>query len=181
MPNILETLQDDTQFDRIKQGIDNLADTAQDLAEEIPRVAESAMRLGYAYAKAEDGVETGVQQSADTDDNQIVDAEFQPLLSSASNVLEPQHLKGETCWTKDALKARFGNCLKAYQYLQDVYGLKFSRSWEKVIAAFNNKMNHATLEEKVIRLEQTIISQQNRIIKLEEKLDQVLQLLQPDL
>lgn len=181
MPNILETLQDDTQFDRIKQGIDNLADTAQDLAEEIPKVAESAMRLGYAYAKAESGVENVVQQSADPDGNEIVDAEFQPLLSSASNVLEPEYLQGETCWTKDALKNRFGSCLKAYQYLHNVYGFKFNKSWEKVIAAFNNEMNDVTLEKKMTLLENTVILQQQRIVRLEEKLDQVLQLLQPDL
>ncbi|MGB3403282.1 MAG: hypothetical protein WBA77_11380 [Microcoleaceae cyanobacterium] len=42
---------------------------------------------------------------------------------------------------KKILTTRFGKCTAAYQYLKDNYSFKFSRIWDKVIAAFNGELN----------------------------------------
>lgn len=188
MANLLDALEDESRFDKIKQGVNSLANTAEELAEEIPQVAESAMRMGYAYAKAEETVYSSINLIEDEiiDVEEIIDADFEPVDSNSSQVLEKEFLDNADSWTKAALTTRFGNCTAAYQHLKDQYGFKFSRSWDKVIAAFNGKLNAGgldqesntvSLDKKVEMLEATVKSQQQQIQRLEDQLNQVLQLL----
>ncbi|MGB3401786.1 MAG: hypothetical protein WBA77_03775 [Microcoleaceae cyanobacterium] len=189
MANLLDALEDESRFDKIKQGVNSLANTAEELAVEIPQVAESAMRMGYAYAKAEENLYSSIDLSKEDiiDVEEIIEADFEPIESNSSPVLDKEFLDNTDCWTKKALTSRFGNCTAAYQYLKDQYGFKFSRSWDKVIAAFNGELNHevglspasneVNLEKKVEILENTVKSQQQQIKGLEDKLNQVLQVL----
>ena len=192
MANLLDALEDESRFDKIKQGVNSLADTAEELAEEIPQVAESAMRMGYAYAKAEETVYSSINLSEGEiiDVEEIIEADFEPVNSNSSQVLDKNYLNNADSWTKAALTTRFGNCTAAYQYLKDNYGFKFSRSWDKVIAAFNGELNdvgvektlhpelnEVNLDKKVEILENTVKSQQQQIKVLEDKLNQVLQVL----
>jgi hypothetical protein len=195
MANLLDALEDESRFDKIKQGVNSLANTAEELAEEIPQVAESAMRMGYAYAKAEETVYSSINLSQEEiiDVEEIIDADFEPIdsNSNSSQVLDKDYLDNADSWTKAALTTRFGSCTAAYQYLKDNYGFKFSRSWDKVIAAFNGELsnevgvektlnpelNEVNLDKKVEILENTVKSQQQQIKVLEEKLNQVLQVM----
>ncbi|MEA5522531.1 hypothetical protein [Limnoraphis robusta] len=187
MPNILETLQDESRFDKIKksinkvnQGVENLSDIAENLADQTVDAVESGMRLGYAYAQ----VEAEEKQSVNSDE--YIDVEVASLSPNTSQVLEQEYLKNADYWTKDSLKARFGSCQKAYQYLQKTYGFKFQPSWDKVLEAFNTggKKESLTLEQEVETLKQTVSLQQQQLHKLEQqntlleaKLNEVLRLL----
>ena len=187
MPNILETLQDESRFDKIKksinnvnQGVENLSDIAENLADQTVDAVESGMRLGYAYAQ----VEAEGKQSSNSD--KYIDVEVESLLSNTSEVLDQEYLKNADSWTKDALKDRFGTCNKAYRYLQETYNFKFQPSWDKVLEAFNTggKRESITLEQEVETLKQTVSLQQQQINKLEQqntlleaKLNEVLRLL----
>jgi hypothetical protein len=193
MANLLDALEDESRFDKIKQGVNSLADTAEELAEEIPQVAESAMRMGYAYAKAEETVYSSINliEEEIIDVEEIIDADFEPVESNSnpSQILEKNYLDNADYWTKAALTTRFGNCTAAYQYLKDQYGFKFNRSWDKVLDAFNGNLNEVSseqksntvnLDKKVEMLEATVKLQQQQIKGLEDKLNQVLQLLRLD-
>lgn len=187
MPNILETLQDESRFDKIKksinkvnQGVENLSDIAENLADQTLDAVESGMRLGYAYAQ----VEAGEKQSSSSDE--YIDAEVESLLPNTSEVIDQEYLKNTNCWTKDALKDRFGTCNKAYRYLQETYNFKFKPSWDKVLEAFNTggKRESITLEQEVETLKQTVSLQQQQINNLERqntlleaKLNEVVRLL----
>lgn len=187
MPNILETLQDESRFDKIKksinkvnQGVENLSDIAENLADQTVDAVESGMRLGYAYAQ----VEAEEKQSVNSDE--YIDVEVASLSPNTSQVLEQEYLKNADYWTKDSLKARFGSCQKAYRYLQETYNLKFQPSWDKVLEAFNTggKKESLTLEQEVETLKQTVSLQQQQLHKLEQqntlleaKLNEVLRLL----
>ncbi len=189
MPNLLDALEDESRFDKIKQGVNSLANTAEELAEKIPKVAESAMRMGYAYAKAEENFYSSINLSKEEiiDVEEIIEADFEPIDSNSSQVLEKEFLDNTDYWTKAALTTRFGNCTAAYQHLKDQYSFKFSRSWDKVIAAFNGELNHevglspasneVNLDQKVEILENTVKSQQQQIKALEDKLNHVLQVM----
>ncbi len=107
----------------------------------------------------------------------IIDAEFIPINSTDSNVLDREHLHEAETWSKESLKARFGSCTAAHQYLKETYGLKLNRSWETVVGAFNGQLNNPSLEKKLQMLEATVMSQQQRIKELEENMNQVLQVL----
>ncbi|EAW37075.1 hypothetical protein [Lyngbya sp. PCC 8106] len=186
MPNILETLQDESRFDKINksinkvnQGVENLSDIAENLADQTVDAVESGMRFGYAYAQ----VEAGEKQSSNSDE--YIDVEVASLLPNTSEVLDQEYLKNADFWTKDALKDRFRTCNKAYQYLQKTYGFKFKPSWDKVLEAFNTggKRESITLEKEVESLKQTVNLQQQQINKLEQqntlleaKLNEVLRL-----
>ncbi|MGB3532660.1 MAG: hypothetical protein WBA13_03990 [Microcoleaceae cyanobacterium] len=188
MANLLDALEDESRFDKIKQGVNSLANTAEELAEEIPKVAESAMRMGYAYAKAEENLYSSIDLSQEEiiDVEEIIEADFEAIESNSSQVLEKEFLDNTDYWTKKLLTSRFGNYTKAYQHLKDEYGFKFSRSWDKVIAAFNGELNHefglspasneVNLEKKVEILENTVKLQQQQIQGLEDKLNQVLEM-----
>ncbi|MFZ1029555.1 MAG: hypothetical protein WAN66_25405 [Limnoraphis robusta] len=187
MPNILETLQDESRFDKIKksinkvnQGVENLSDIAENLADQTVDAVESGMRLGYAYAQ----VEAEEKQSVNSDE--YIDVEVASLSPNTSQVLEQEYLKNADYWTKDSLKARFVTCNKAYRYLQETYNLKFQPSWDKVLEAFNTggKKESLTLEQEVETLKQTVSLQQQQLHKLEQqntlleaKLNEVLRLL----
>ncbi|MDY7023679.1 MAG: hypothetical protein SWJ54_20410, partial [Cyanobacteriota bacterium] len=175
MPNILDTLQDDSRFDKIKKSIDNanqsiekLSDIADNLADQTLNAVESGMRLGYAYAQVEADIKNTSEPYVSSDEN-IIDIEAQSLLPTSSQVLDQDYLKDADHWTKESLKARFGTCQKAYRYLQDTYQFKFQRSWDKIVEAFNTGKNFTgnltqslSLEQQVSKLEQTMISQAQR-------------------
>ncbi|MEL7036665.1 MAG: hypothetical protein AAFO04_13745 [Cyanobacteria bacterium J06592_8] len=198
MPNILDTLQDDSRFDKIKksidkvnQGVEDLNDIADNLADQTLDAVESGMRLGYAYAQVEADLKNSSEPSVNSDEN-IIDLEVESLLPTSSQVLDQDYLKDADHWTKESLKARFGTCQKAYRYLQDTYQFKkFQRSWDKIVEAFNTGKNFTgnltqslSLEQQVSKLEQTVILQEQRISQLEQrntilesKLNEVLRLL----
>lgn len=187
MPNILETLQDESRFDKIQksinkvnQGVENLSDIAENLADQTVDAVESGMRLGYAYAQVE------AERKQSSNSNEYLDAEVESLLPNTSQVLDQEYLKNTDYWTKDSLKDRFGTCNKAYRYLQETYNFKFQPSWDKVLEAFNTggKRESIPLEKEVETLKQTVNLQQQQINKLEQqntlleaKLNEVLRLL----
>lgn len=191
MPNILETLQDESRFDKIKksinnvnQGVENLSDIAENLADQTVDAVESGMRLGYAYAQVEAGIKPPTNESVSSDE--YIDAEVETLLPNTSEVLDQEYLQNADSWTKDTLKDRFGTCNKAYRYLQETYNFKFKPSWDKVLEAFNTggKKESITLEQEVETLKQTVSLQQQKINNLEKqntlleaKLNEVLRLL----
>ncbi len=134
----------------------------------------SDLGKGYISAKAEIKAENMVQSLISTN---IIDAEFIPVNSTGSHVLDREYLHQTETWTQESLKARFGSCTAAHQYLKETYGLKLNRSWETIIGAFNGELNHYSLEKKLQMLEATVMSQQQRIKELEENMNQVLQVL----
>ncbi len=185
MPNILETLQDESRFDKINktinkvnQGVENLSNIAENLADQTVDAVEAGMRLGYAYAQ----VETEEKQSANSDE--YIDVEVASLSPNTSQILDKNYLKNAEYWTKETLQKRFGTCNKAYRYLQKTYGFKFQPSWDKVLEAFNTggksntvSLDNISLEQKVEQLKQTVLLQQQKINQLESKLNEVFKLI----
>ncbi|HEY9624393.1 MAG TPA: hypothetical protein V6C78_28820, partial [Crinalium sp.] len=115
------------QLDDIKHGIGQMTELGQELVENTLVVADTALRAGYAYAKAEADAISQVQEPVQ-----------QPALPSASHVLEAEHLNGEPYWTEQLLKKRFKTCQAACDHLRDTYSIKLNRrSWKLVVDAFN--------------------------------------------
>ncbi|MGB3403281.1 MAG: hypothetical protein WBA77_11375 [Microcoleaceae cyanobacterium] len=63
---------------------------------EIPQIAKSAMWMGDAYAKAEETLYSSIDLSKD----EIIEADFEPIESNSSPVLEKEFLDNTDYWTK---------------------------------------------------------------------------------
>ena len=140
----------------IKQGIHQMQQLGQELGDNTFKVAEAALKAGYAYAQAE--------------------AE----LAAGEMVVEVKCLPESPFWTVANLKERFKTCNAAYQHLKLEYGVTLkSRSWQAIADAFNqvqtqtqNKNDRSSLEQRVIQLETLVQSQQQQIASLERQLQQ---------
>ncbi|HEY9852366.1 MAG TPA: hypothetical protein V6D28_23035 [Leptolyngbyaceae cyanobacterium] len=145
------------QLNDVQNGINQMQTLGEELGKNSFRVAEAALRTGYAYAKAETGETIN-----------------HPLLPNASPVLDKDKLKGANSWTQEALKARFGTCKEAYGYLRNVYQIKLpAQSWKNIVAAFNGTSDDIPIEQRVIQLEQTVVQQAQYILVLEGKINQI--------
>jgi regulator of replication initiation timing len=160
------------QLNQVKQGISQMRELGQELSNNTVQIAEAALRTGYAYAKAE--AENEIAQSGSS-------YSLKSISPATTNILalNELHSYGETYWTKELLRTHFGSCDRAYRYLRD-HGVKLSRkSWETVVNAFNgtNKSsdNEPSIIQRIDRLEQAILQQNQRISMIEEKLNEALQ------
>ncbi|MFB2978681.1 hypothetical protein [Microseira sp. BLCC-F43] len=160
MGKLTKSLKEATKkLDQVQYGINQMQELGQEITENTFRVAETALRTGYLYAKAE-AEETPTQQ----------------LLPGESHPSEKNQLKGETHWTEASLKAKFGSYDAAYRYLRDVRGIKLrSRSWKNLVDAFNEGVEQLSLAQRVVQLEQTVNQQTQYIATLEEKIHQMQQ------
>lgn len=158
MGKLTKSLKAVTQkLDDVQNGINQMQTLGEELGKNTFRVAEAALKTGYAYAKAE-----------------TEEAFSHPLLPSASPILEKDQLKGAAFWTEETLKARFGSCTKTYQHLKKKYNIKLnSPSWKNVVAAFNGTGNEIPIEERVTELEQKVVQQAQYIVTLEQKIDEM--------
>lgn len=164
MGKLTKSLKEATKkLDQVQYGINQMQELGQEITENTFRVAETALRTGYLYAKAE-----------------AEETETQPLLPGGSPVAEKNQLKDETHWTEASLKAKFGSYDAAYRYLRDVRGIKLrSRSWKNIVDAFNEGVEELSLTQRVVQLEQTLTQQTQYIATLEAKIHQMhLQLLE---
>ena len=163
MGKLTDSLKSTTkQLSEIKHGINQMQDLGRELADNTLRVADAALRTGYAYAKAE----------ADT--TQPVEVLPQPQLTLAPVVLDADQLGKATRWTEELLKARFGSHHAAYRYLRDAHSISMSnRSWKNIVDAFNSATDDPPLAQRVAQLEQTVAQQEQHIAFLEEKLNEV--------
>lgn len=152
----------------IKQGIHQMQQLGQELGDNTFKVAEAALKAGYAYAQAEAELATG------------------------ETVVEGKYLPESPFWTVANLKERFKTCNAAYQHLKIEYGVTLkNRSWQAIADAFNqipkdafnqnqtqtqthiqNKNDRPSLEQRVVQLETLMQSQQQQIASLEGQLQQ---------
>lgn len=150
------------RIDKVKKGVRKMKDIGDEMAENTVRVADAALRTGYAYAKAEAEAVAGEIVSEEDD---------RPLLPAA----EPAENEGDIVWTKDSLKEKFGSLNAAYGYLKDRFDVTLSkRSWNTVVAAFN-KPKAPSLGDRVTQLERIVAQQQQYIAALEQKIEAIAQ------
>jgi hypothetical protein len=178
------------QLDDIKHGIGQMTELGQELVDNTLVVADTALRAGYAYAKAE--AEAVLHQEEPT-------SLPQAALPPVPTVLDADHLVGESVWTEKSLKKRFKTFQLAYDYIKNTHHSQpEKRSWKSVVDTFNGASNgasihqpldqspnpsldsslHQSLEQRVVQLEQIVTSQEQRIVDLETRLDEITQHLQ---
>ncbi|MBO9998248.1 MAG: hypothetical protein J7641_04435 [Cyanobacteria bacterium SID2] len=149
------------QLSDIQDGVRQMREIGDEMSNNTLRVAEAALRTGYAYAKAEE----------DTIAEFVDDRSSQKAL--------PEARSPETqSWTPQSLKAEFGKLNVAYQYLKETYGVKLSRrSWQAVAEALNRAKEAPkprSIEARVLELEKTVSVQTQYISKLEQQLNSLL-------
>lgn len=162
MGKLTDSLKATTKkLDDIKHGIQEMQELGRELADNTLNVADAAMRVGYAYAKAEvEQTESHASQSP-------------VALPSAPSVLEPDHLIDSPYWTQELLKARFSTCRAAQQHLREIYRIRLkSCSWQKVVEAFNGSCPQpSSPEQRIAQLEETVLQQAHHITVLQNKLN----------
>jgi hypothetical protein len=177
------------QLDDIKHGIGQMTELGQELVDNTLVVADTALRAGYAYAKAE--AEAVLHQESVS----LPQAALPPV----PTVLDADHLVGESVWTEKSLKKRFKTFQLAYDYLKNTHHSQpEKRSWKSVVNTFNGassgasthhsleqspnqsleSSSHQSLEQRVIQLERIVTSQEQRIVDLETRLDEITKHLQ---
>jgi ribosomal protein S15P/S13E len=152
------------QLGEIQHGIDRMQELGQELADNTLTVTDAALRTGYAYAKAE-------AEIANAQSGEIMS---QLALPSAPTALDADQLGGATRWTEKLLKARFGTCKAAYQYLRDTHGIRLKKqSWKNIVDAFNGAVDDRPPEQRIAQLEQTLARQGQQIAMLAAKVNEL--------
>ncbi|MDC0834579.1 hypothetical protein POG22_16440 [Geitlerinema sp. CS-897] len=174
MGKLTDSLKSTTQkLETIKNGIQNMKEIGDDLSDNTLRVAETALRAGYAYAKAEGGEVVESRVETDRDRASRPEAQF-PQSESDRTLASP------TVWTPETLKAKFGKLNEAYRYLKSTSGITLkTRSWATVVDAFNRldesareeKSLFSSLEDRLLNLEKIVAERSQYIKQLESKLE----------
>lgn len=136
MGKLTDSLKSATQqLGGLKQGIAQMQDLGQELADNAGAIAEVALRAGYAYAKAEALSQEPVVQEPVVQEPLDQTPAGQDLSGEPAIVLA--EVIDSCSWTLTELKTCFGTTQAAYAYLKTETGLKLrSRSWQALLESF---------------------------------------------
>jgi hypothetical protein len=192
MGKLTKSLKAATQkLSDLKEGIAEMQQLSQELADNTLEVADAALRTGYAYGKAE-AASMETQSSPEQKQGTKALTSDRPTDSAMLDngaILDADQLKGATQWTERALKARFKTLEPANHYLKETYGLEIAKkrkTWQDIVDLFNGKQpivpaptspapaKPPSLEKRVLDLETLVQQQSHQIATLQAQLQELM-------